>query len=264
MEPAVIDQLRHCAKHRGIGVFPATLNRTGFVGGSNSWEGGAMTSKTTNKFSPEVRDRAVRLVLDREPEHGARGAAVVSIAGKIGCTAQTLNERVKKAERDGGKPGLTSDRMARVNWLPRSLLHSAGRSRGALPRHVESSSNGCVTRTKQPPTRPGAVQNMLETGRYGTIKEIARAEKINASYVSRVLRLTLLGPSIVEAILHGRQPAGMTMAQMANPFDVIWHGQQMEDVPRLGKTMTDGIRTTVATPDAVFAIHPAGCRRPSW
>lgn len=49
-------------------------------------------SKTTNKFSPEVRERAVRLVLDNEAQHPSRWQAVMSIAAKIGCTPQTLND----------------------------------------------------------------------------------------------------------------------------------------------------------------------------
>src|ERR1700751_749852 len=69
-----------------------------------------MTSTTTNKFSPEVRDRAVRMVLDHAGEHPSRWAAVTSIAAKIGCTPQTLHDWVKKAEVDSGAAGRRSDR----------------------------------------------------------------------------------------------------------------------------------------------------------
>ena len=79
-----------------------------------------MTSKTTNKFSSEVRARAVRMVLDHEGDHASRWAAVVSIATKIGCTPQTLNEWVKKDEVDGGRrPGLTTDMAAKMKALER-------------------------------------------------------------------------------------------------------------------------------------------------
>ena len=58
--------------------------------------------------------------LDHEHEHASRWAAIVSIASKIGCTSQTLNEWVKKAERDSGhKPGLTSDMATRLKALER-------------------------------------------------------------------------------------------------------------------------------------------------
>jgi transposase len=71
-----------------------------------------MTSKTTNKFSPEVRDRAVRMVLDHAGEHPSRWAAVTSISAKIGCTPQTLHDWVKKTEIDSGQRTSVPTEMA--------------------------------------------------------------------------------------------------------------------------------------------------------
>ena len=65
-------------------------------------------------------------------------------------------------------------------------------------------------------------RRMLETGRFATINELAAAEKINSSYVSRVLRLTLLAPDIVEAILDGRQPEGMTLPGLMEGMEMEW------------------------------------------
>jgi hypothetical protein len=71
-------------------------------------------------------------------------------------------------------------------------------------------------------------RDMLESGEYATIREIAAAEKINETYVGRVLRLTLLAPDLVEAILAGRQPAEMTLAVLMRPFPVGWREQRAQ------------------------------------
>ena len=77
-------------------------------------------SKTTNNYAPEVRIRAVRMVLGHEREHASRWRAVVSISGKIGCAAQTLYEWVKKAEVDaGGRAGVPSEVAAKLKALER-------------------------------------------------------------------------------------------------------------------------------------------------
>src|SRR5262245_53817127 len=72
-------------------------------------------------------------------------------------------------------------------------------------------------------------QKMLETGRYPTIKEIAKVEKINPPYVSRILRLTLLAPAIVEAAVHGRLPPDVNFAVLEKPFALVWRDQKFAD-----------------------------------
>ncbi len=77
-------------------------------------------SKTTNKYSPEVRERAVRMVLDNAGQHESRWSAILSISAKIGCAPQTLNEWVKKAEVDSGdRTGVTTEMAEKLKALER-------------------------------------------------------------------------------------------------------------------------------------------------
>jgi len=78
--------------------------------------------KTTKRYSPETRERAVRLVWEAEADHSSEWAAIGSIAEKVGCTAETLRKWVRQAERDSGKrAGVTTDERARLKELEREV-----------------------------------------------------------------------------------------------------------------------------------------------
>ena len=76
--------------------------------------------KSSVRYSPEVRARAVRMVLEHAGDHASQWAAIGSIAGKIGCTAETLRSWVRQAERDQGqRAGPTSEERERIKTLER-------------------------------------------------------------------------------------------------------------------------------------------------
>ena len=104
--------------------------------------------------------------------------------------------------------------------------------RGGRKRIVAPDGSELAPATKQQPdctlikalARAHRWQRMLEIGQYGTLAELADAERISRSYVCRILRLTLLAPDIVERILDGRPTAGL--AQYLKPFPVEWERQR--------------------------------------
>ena len=79
-----------------------------------------MTRKAAKQFSPELRERAVRMVQDREREGGTQWGSINSIAAKIGCSRETLRRWVRQGERDKGqRPGLAADERERLRALER-------------------------------------------------------------------------------------------------------------------------------------------------
>lgn len=113
--------------------------------------------------------------------------------------------------------------------VPLTFARRGGRKQIVLP---DGTSSWAPPRARVDNTMVKAIargfrwRKLLETGVHATVEDIAAAEKINASYVSRVLRLTLLAPSIVEAILDGRQGPQITLAKLMKPFPVEWDRQR--------------------------------------
>jgi hypothetical protein len=104
----------------------------------------------------------------------------------------------------------------------RLVLAPDGKDITATPvhRHIESAMVKAVARAFR-------WRDMLESGAYATVRELAAAERINDSYLGRVLRLTLLAPDIVDAILGGRQLGDLQLEKLLKAFPLEWKDQQV-------------------------------------
>jgi hypothetical protein len=115
--------------------------------------------------------------------------------------------------------------------VPLTVRHRPGRKTVVT---LSTPAGTAAIRTRADPAMVKALarafrwKRMLEDGRYTSISEIATAEKIDRGYVGSILRLALLAPDIVEAILDGRQPAGLGLPALLKPFSVEWDHQRVE------------------------------------
>ena len=127
-----------------------------------------------------------------------------------------------------GRPTLSKDGRTITVHIPMTLRHQGGRKQvvtpaGATP-WIPTPSRVDNTIVKAI-VRAHRWRDMLESGRYATLRDLAKAEVINESYLGRILRLTLLSPAIIDAILAGRQPATLELDDLLKQFPIEWHEQ---------------------------------------
>lgn len=126
------------------------------------------------------------------------------------------------------RPTLSKDGRTMTVHIPITMRHQGGRKRvvtptGATP-WIPAPSRVDNTIVKAI-VRAHRWRDMLESGRHATVRDLAKAEVINESYLGRVLRLTLLSPSIIEPILEGRQPPTLELEGLLKQFPIEWDKQ---------------------------------------
>ena len=127
-----------------------------------------------------------------------------------------------------GRPTLSKDGRTITVRIPITLRHQGGRKQvvtpaGATP-WIPASTRVDSTLVKAI-VRAYRWRDMLESGEYATVRDLAKAEAINESYLGRILRLTLLSPSLIEAILEGRQPPTLELDDLLQQFPIQWDRQ---------------------------------------
>jgi hypothetical protein len=129
-----------------------------------------------------------------------------------------------------GRPTLSKDGRTMTVHVPITLRHQGGRKQVVTP---AGATPWIPTRSRVDNTIVKAIvrahrwRDMLESGRHATVRDLTKAEAINESYLGRVLRLTLLSPSIIEGILEGLQPTNLELDDLLKQFPVAWD-QQLE------------------------------------
>jgi hypothetical protein len=127
-----------------------------------------------------------------------------------------------------GRPSLSKDSRTITVHIPITMRHQGGRKQVvtpanatpwiAVPSRIDNTLVKAIVRAHR-------WRDMLESGSYGTVRDLAKSEAIDEVYLGRVLRLTLLAPNIVEAILAGKQPAPLELGDLMRQVPVEWDKQ---------------------------------------
>jgi hypothetical protein len=125
------------------------------------------------------------------------------------------------------KTSISKDGHTATVSIPVTFLQRGGRKQILLPGGTAqwSPAPRVDTVLVKAVVRAHRWRQILESGEYSCSAELAKAEKVNDSYLSRILRLTLLSPAITEAILSGRQPPGLELADLLKSFPIEWAEQ---------------------------------------
>jgi hypothetical protein len=123
---------------------------------------------------------------------------------------------------------VSQDGRTAVVSVPVSFLQRGGRKQilspaGAAPWSPAPRVDSALVKAV---VRAHSWRQMIESGKYASSAELAKAEKVNDSYLSRILRLTLLAPDIIEAILNGRQPSTLQLDELIRPLPAAWDQQR--------------------------------------
>jgi hypothetical protein len=127
------------------------------------------------------------------------------------------------------RPGLSKDGRTMTVHIPITLRHQGGRKHVVTPAGATPwlSTPARVDNTiVKAIVRAHRWRDMLESGRFATVRDLAKAEAINESYLGRILRLTLLAPTIIEAILEGRQSQALQLETLLGHFPIEWDKQR--------------------------------------
>ena len=128
------------------------------------------------------------------------------------------------------KTNISKDGRTATVSIPVNFLHRGGRKQILSPPGASpwSPAPRVDTALVKAVVRAHRWRQMLESGEYSSSAELAKAEQVNDSYLSRILRLTLIAPDIIEAILSGRQPSTLQLDELLKPLPAAWEGQRRE------------------------------------